>query len=171
VLKGELPVLVTAHRATDILSALKLAKDFNLKLVLDGAAESYLLIDQIKAAGVPVIIHPRCSAATARPKNLSMETASKLRAAGIPIALQSAYEGYVPKTRVVLFEAALAAANGLSFRRRPRLDHARCGKRSWGSTSASARSRRARTPTWPVSTATRLSTPATAPPRSSTVRS
>ena len=30
-------------------------------------------------------------------------------------ALQSAYEGYVPKTRVVLFEAALAAANGLSF--------------------------------------------------------
>ena len=45
---------------------------------------------------------------------LSLENASKLRAAGIPIALQSGYEGYVPKTRIVLFEAAMAAANGLS---------------------------------------------------------
>jgi imidazolonepropionase-like amidohydrolase len=115
VLKGELPILVTAHRATDILSALKLAKEYKLKLVLDGASESYLLIDQIKAAGVPVIVHPTMFRSHGEAENLSMETASKLRAAGIPIALQSAYEGYVPKTRVVLFEAALAAANGLSF--------------------------------------------------------
>jgi len=45
-----------------------------------------------------------------------MEDAAKLKAAGIPVALQSGYEGYVPKTRVVLFEAAMAAANGLSQR-------------------------------------------------------
>ena len=37
-----------------------------------------------------------------------------LNAAGILVALQSGFEGYVPKTRVVLFEAAMAAANGLS---------------------------------------------------------
>lgn len=48
-------------------------------------------------------------------ENNSFETASKLRAAGIPVALQSGYESYVPKTRVVLFEAAIAAANGLTF--------------------------------------------------------
>ena len=48
--------------------------------------------------------------------NLSLENASKLRAAGIPIALQSGYEGYVPKTRIVLFEAGMAAANGLGMR-------------------------------------------------------
>ena len=48
-------------------------------------------------------------------ENLSFETAAKLRRAGIPVALQSGYESYVPKTRVVLFEAAVAAANGLSF--------------------------------------------------------
>ena len=35
--------------------------------------------------------------------------------AGIPFALQSGFEAYVPKTRVILFEAAMAAANGLSF--------------------------------------------------------
>ena len=48
-------------------------------------------------------------------ENLSVETAAKLRAAGIPFALQSGYESYVPKTRVVLFEAAVAAGNGLGF--------------------------------------------------------
>ncbi len=48
-------------------------------------------------------------------ENLSFETASKLVEAGIPVAMQSGYEGYVPKTRVVLFEAGMAAANGLSF--------------------------------------------------------
>jgi imidazolonepropionase-like amidohydrolase len=35
-------------------------------------------------------------------------------AKGIPVALQSGFEGYVPKTRVALFEAAIAAANGLT---------------------------------------------------------
>jgi imidazolonepropionase-like amidohydrolase len=114
-LKKELPVLITAHRSQDILLALKLAREFDLKLVLDGAAEAYLLIDQIKAAGVPVIIHPTMYRSRGEAKNLSFETAAKLRAAGIPVALQSGYEGYVPKTRVVLFEAAVAASNGLKF--------------------------------------------------------
>jgi len=115
VLKKDLPLLVTAHRAQDILLALKLAKEFDLKLVLDGGAEAYLLTDQIKAAGVPVIIHPTMYRSRGEAKNLSFETASKLRAAGIPVALQSGYEGYVPKTRVVLFEAAIAASNGLKL--------------------------------------------------------
>jgi imidazolonepropionase-like amidohydrolase len=115
VLKKELPLLVTAHKAQDILLALKLADEFDLRIVLDGAAESYLLIDPIKAAGVPVIIHPTMLRSSGEAKNLSLETAAALRRAGIPVAMQSGYEGYVPKTRVVLFEAAVAAANGLSF--------------------------------------------------------
>ena len=47
--------------------------------------------------------------------NISFETAAKLKNAGIHVALQSGYESYVPKTRVVLFEAAVAAANGLGL--------------------------------------------------------
>ncbi len=115
VLKREIPLLVNAQRAQDIMNALRLAKEFNLRIVLDGAAESYLLMDEIKAAGVAVIIHPTMQRATGEMENLSMETASALRKAGIPVALQGGYETYVPKTRVVLFEAAVAAANGLSF--------------------------------------------------------
>lgn len=116
VLAGRLPLLVTADRATDIDAALRVAAEFKLRLVLDSAAEAYLVVDRIKEAGVPVIIHPSMRrAGMGETENLSFETAAKLRKAGIPVALQSGYEGYVPKTRVALFEAGIAAANGLSF--------------------------------------------------------
>ena len=115
VLRREVPLLVTAHRAYDLLAALRLAKEFNIRIVLDGASESYLVVDEIKAAKVPVILHATMQRSSDDAENLSMETAATLRKAGIPVALQSGYESYVPKTRVVLFEAAMAAANGLSF--------------------------------------------------------
>jgi imidazolonepropionase-like amidohydrolase len=73
-------------------------------------------LNEIKASGFPVIVHPTMARANGDEMSLSMEDAAKLKAAGIPVALQSGYEGYVPKTRVVLFEAAMAAANGLSQR-------------------------------------------------------
>jgi len=116
VIRREIPLLVTVHRAQDIMTALRIAKEFNIKIVLDGASEAHLILDEIKASGFPVIVHPTMYRAGGETENLSMETASKLKAAKIPFALQSGYEGYVPKTRVVLFEAALAAANGLSKR-------------------------------------------------------
>ena len=116
VLRREIPLLVTAHRAQDIMTALRIAKEFNIRIVLDGASEAFLLIDEIKASGFPVIIHPTMYRAGGETESLSMETASKLKAAGITVALQSGFEGYVPKTRVVLFEAGIAAANGLSMR-------------------------------------------------------
>ncbi|MFN0060830.1 MAG: amidohydrolase family protein [Planctomycetota bacterium] len=114
-LEGKRPLLITAHRAQDIASALRLAREFKLRMILDGAAEATLVIDQIKAAGVPVILHPTMIRAVGEAENMSFETAARLRAAGISVALQSGYESYVPKTRVVLFEAAVAAANGLGF--------------------------------------------------------
>ena len=115
VLAGKLPLLVTVNRATDIDAALRVAAEFDLRIVLDSAAEAYLATDRIKAAGVPVIVHPTMRrAGMGETENIGFETAAKLRAAGIPVALQSGYERYVPKTRVALFEAALAAAHGLS---------------------------------------------------------
>jgi len=113
VVRRETPLLITAHRAQDILSALRLASEFNVRVVLDGAAEAYLVTDEIKRAGVPVIVHPTMYRASGETENLSLETPATLVRAGIPVALQSGFESYVPKTRVVLFEAALAAANGL----------------------------------------------------------
>lgn len=115
VLAGNVPLLVTANRAHDIAAALRLAEEFNFRLVLDMAAEAYLLTDRIAQARVPVILHPTMYRATGETENLSFETAATLRRAGVRFAIQSGYESYVPKTRIVLFEAALAAAHGLSF--------------------------------------------------------
>lgn len=115
VLARKLPLMVTANHAQDIMSALRLGQEFGIDLVLDGAAEAYLLTDQIKAAGVRVILHPPITRQYGEYENASFTTGAVLKAAGIPFAYQSGFEGYVPKTRVVLFEAAVAAANGLSW--------------------------------------------------------
>lgn len=115
VLRKELPLLATAHRAQDILSLLRLAREFDLDLVLDGGSEAYLVLAELKAAKVWVVLHPTMARSYGEMENLSLETAAKLHAAGIPFTFQSGYEGYVPKTRVVLWEGALAAANGLGF--------------------------------------------------------
>lgn len=114
-LEGKLTALVTVHKANDIMTAIRLQDEFGFPMVLDGAAEAYLIIDELKEAGHPVIIHPTMIRTGGDAKNASFETAAKLYAAGIPIAFQSGYEGYVPKTRVVLYEAGVAAANGLGM--------------------------------------------------------
>ncbi len=116
VIKREVPLLVTAEKAQDILTALRIAKEFNIRIVLDGASDAQLVINEIKAAGIPVILHPTMARPGGDRENLSMATAKKLKDAGILFAIQSGYEGYVPKTRVVLFEAAVAAGAGLGRR-------------------------------------------------------
>lgn len=115
VLEGEIKAVFTVNSATEILTALRLAKEFNFKIILDGCAEAYKVIDEIKTSGVEIILHPTMIRTYGETKNASFETASILNNNGIIFSLQSGYESYVPKTRVVLFEAAIAAANGLQF--------------------------------------------------------
>jgi len=115
ILDRKIPALITANKATEITTALRLQKEFGFRMILDGAAEAYLVLNELKAANVPVILHPTMVRTYGDTRNASFETAAILKQAGIKFALQSGYEGYVPKTRVVLYEAALAVANGLSF--------------------------------------------------------
>ena len=111
-LRGERVALVTAHRASDIQTALRLQREFGFRMILDGGSEAYLVLDDLKRANVPVFVHPTMLRASGEAANVSMETAEALRAAGIPFAFTSGYEPYVPKTRVVLFEAAVAVGQG-----------------------------------------------------------
>ena len=114
VVAGKLPLMITANRAQDIMGALRLKEEFGLDLVIDGAAEAYLLLDELREAGVSVILHPTMTRQYGDYANASFTTARTLREAGIPFALQSGYEAYVPKTRLVLWEAGFAVANGLA---------------------------------------------------------
>ncbi|MCG3124011.1 MAG: Imidazolonepropionase [Phycisphaerales bacterium] len=115
VLEGKTPLLIRADRAQDIESALRLTEECGLKVVLESASAAFVLVDRIKAAGVDVIVHPSMQRAVGSSENQSFETAAALVGAGVRVAIESGYESYVPKTRVVLFEAAIAAANGLTF--------------------------------------------------------
>jgi imidazolonepropionase-like amidohydrolase len=115
VLSGEKKALITANRSQDIMNAIRLAGEFNFKLVLDGAAEAYLLMDEIKKAKAEIILHPTMARNEGDMLNMTREAATILIKAGIPVSIESGYEAYVPKTRIVLYEAALAAAYGLSF--------------------------------------------------------
>jgi imidazolonepropionase-like amidohydrolase len=114
---GQVPLLVHAQRAHDIETARRLDREFpNLVLVLEGAAELPLLLEDFARDPMllPVLLHPTMARPGGESEALSMGTARRLAEAGIPFALQSGYEDYVPRTRVVLFEAAVAARHGLS---------------------------------------------------------
>ena len=111
---GQRPLIVHADRAFDISAALRLQKEFGLDMVLESAAESHGMIDAIKEAGVSVFLHPTMARGSGERLNMSFTTAAKLREAGIPVAFSTGYEAYVPKVRVLVFEAAMAIPYGLS---------------------------------------------------------
>lgn len=114
-LDGKIKALVSAHTAHDIMTALRIQREFEFPMILEGASEAYLVLDEINEADIPVIIHPLMIRPFGESKNASMQTPAKLQEAGIPFAFQSGFESYVPKTRVARFEAAIAATNKLGF--------------------------------------------------------
>ena len=94
----ELPLLVTAQRANDIMAALRIAKEFDIRIILDGAAEAYLVLDQIKAAKVPVIVHPTMSRVGDEMENMSDGDARRrCRRPGFPSRCRAATRATCPR--------------------------------------------------------------------------
>jgi imidazolonepropionase-like amidohydrolase len=113
-LEGKVPVIFAAHRADDMDTALRLAKEFDLKARLDLATEGYLMADVLAEAKVPVVVHPTMQRGVSiETYNTSMCNAMVLADKKVPLAIGTGFEGYVPKTRVVRQEAAMAMVNGL----------------------------------------------------------
>jgi imidazolonepropionase-like amidohydrolase len=114
VLDRKVPAVFSGHRADDLATALRLAGEFGLDAVLSQATEGYLVADAIAAAKVPVLVHPTMQRpATPETLNSTLNNAAILAGKGVPVAVTSAFEGYVPKTRVPRYEAAMAMVNGL----------------------------------------------------------
>jgi imidazolonepropionase-like amidohydrolase len=114
-LNGEVKGLVYANTSNDIMNAIRLAKEFGFKLVIEGAAEAYKLTEEIKAANAMVILHATMARNGGDMVNMTRESAALLTAAGIPVSIETGYEAYVPKSRVLLHEAAQAMVHGLSY--------------------------------------------------------
>ena len=118
-LEGKIPTIFSAHRADDLQTALRLTKEFNLRTWIDLATEGYLMADTLAAAKVPVIVHPTMqrSAASMETLHSQLGNAAVLADHKIPLAIGTAFEAYVPKTRVVRYEAGMAMVNGLGYDR------------------------------------------------------
>jgi imidazolonepropionase-like amidohydrolase len=118
-LAKKLPVIFSAHRADDLMTALRLSKEFELNPILDLCTEGYLISDEISKAKAPVIVHPAMQriASSMETVNSFTGNAGVLADRNIPIALGTGYEGYVPKTRILRFEMGIAAVNGLGRER------------------------------------------------------
>ena len=118
-LEGERRALVHAHRADDIDTALRLADEFGIEIVVAGGAEAWLMAEALAAAEVPVLVGPVMARSwrDGEQRNSRFSCAATLADAGVTVAFMSGYEGYVPKVRVVLWEAAVAGAHGLGAER------------------------------------------------------
>lgn len=112
VLKREIPLKAHAHRADDIFTAIRIAKEFGLKLTLDHCTEGHLIADELAAEGYPAIVGPTLGdRSKIELKELSFETASALSNAGVTIALMTDHP-VIPVHYLPLC-AALAVRAGL----------------------------------------------------------
>jgi imidazolonepropionase-like amidohydrolase len=112
VLQGELPLLVTANRFDDIWTALRIADEFGLKIILGGGAEAYRLEDRLAAKKIPVLLKPEEAAArlTLETQGAVPDNAIRLWRAGVKIAFQT---GSVKDVSGLIRQAQFAYANGL----------------------------------------------------------
>lgn len=115
VANGSMPLIVSVNRASDIQQVLRLAREEGVRVILDGAAEGWLVADEIAAARVPVLLHP----ITNLPGNFEMraarmQNAAALNAAGVVIAIKG-NEGSTHRARDIRYNAGNAVSHGLPF--------------------------------------------------------
>lgn len=112
VLKREIPLKVHAHRADDMFTAIRIAREFNIDLTLDHCTEGHLIVDELKEDGYPLIVGPSLSERSkVELRELSFETAGILSKAGMDIAIMTDH-GVIPIQYLPLC-AALAAKHGM----------------------------------------------------------
>ena len=118
VLRGTIPMVIAADRASEILNAIALAKEFGIRIVITGGAEAWSVAPQLAAARVPVMTGAENNIPSSfaelgqRQENLAL-----LRAAGVTVAIvgngAGGEEGF--NVRNLRYEAGNAVAYGMSW--------------------------------------------------------
>ncbi|HWI54636.1 MAG TPA: amidohydrolase, partial [Desulfobacteria bacterium] len=90
VLKGNIPLRAHAHRADDILTAVRIAREFNVKIVIEHCTEGFKIADELAEKNIPVIVGPTLSnRSKVELQHRSFENAGILSRAGIKLALMT----------------------------------------------------------------------------------
>lgn len=114
VLRGELPLAIDADRASDLLVALDIAREFNLKLALTSASEGWKVADQIAASKAFVLV----GALNNIPRDFAIlgarqENAALLQKAGARVVIAGGADAF--NARNVKYEAGVAVAFGMPW--------------------------------------------------------
>lgn len=114
VLRGEIPLAIDADRASDLLIALDIAREFGLKVILTSATEAWKVADRIAAANAYVVV----GALNNIPRNFStlgarQENAALLQQAGARVVIAGGADAF--NARNVKYEAGVAVAFGLPW--------------------------------------------------------
>lgn len=112
VLKREIPLRVHAHRADDIMTAVRIAKEFNVELIVEHCTEGHLIAPWLAAAGLKAVVGPIITnRAKVELMNRSLETAMALYRAGVPFALMTDHP--VVPIQYLSLSGTLAVKGGL----------------------------------------------------------
>lgn len=120
--EGTIPLKAHVHRADDIFTAIRIAKEFGLSLTLDHCTEGHLIPEKIAESGFPAIVGPSLASRTKDEVSLSdFKTAGILQKAGVPVALTTDHP--VSRIQYLPLCAGLAVKEGMDRRRSARHHH------------------------------------------------
>ena len=112
VMEGKIPLKAHAHRADDILTSIRIAKEFGVKLTLDHCTEGALIADELAEEGLPAFVGPSLgSKSKIELVNKSFTTPAVLHDAGVPFSIIT--DAPVIPLECLPMCAGLAAAAGL----------------------------------------------------------
>ena len=114
VVKREIPLKAHAHRADDILTSIRIAKEFNVKLTLDHCTEGHLIADKLAREGYPAIVGPSLMGKSKLElQNKGLETAGILHKAGVKVSITT--DAPVVALHMLPLSAGLACKEGLPY--------------------------------------------------------
>jgi imidazolonepropionase-like amidohydrolase len=113
-LAGQVPLTLSAERASDILAALDLAREYKLRVVIIGGAEAWKVAAELAAAKTTVVLQPSRNLPTSFDAlGARLDSAALLAAAGVPVAIAWLDDSH--NLRNITQEAGIAVANGLPW--------------------------------------------------------
>ena len=112
VLNKEIPLKAHAHRADDIQTAIRIAKEFDLRITIDHGTESHLIAEEVKASGFPVIVGPDLtSRSKPEVQNMNFKTNRILQEHGVLFSIMTDHP--VSMIQYLPLCAGLAVKQGL----------------------------------------------------------
>ena len=112
VMRGEIPLKAHAHRADDILTSIRIAKEFGVKLILNHCTEGHIIADHLAKEGYPAIIGPSLGSLSKNEvRNKTFETVGILHKAGLKVCVTT--DAPVVSIRHLALCAGLAVSAGL----------------------------------------------------------